>query len=820
MATSNHSDAPVESELGIRFSLFVLLAALSGLILLGCGYLAPHSQLVMGAVLLIFLFFISKLQNRIGRFGQIFLLFLAGFLTLRYWIFRTTQTLGFSDPLSFLFALLLYLAESYGILIHLFGMVVNIWPTDRKPEPLPSDPDQLPSVDIYIPTYDEPAELVRITATAATQMAYPRDKLAVYVLDDGGTRQQLANDDPQVALKARKRSEQLRTMAAEIGAIYYARDLNVHAKAGNLNEALFQCECHVDETDFDRISCLADGLGLGCGQLILVLDCDHVPTHDFLSNTVGFFIKDPKLFLVQTPHYFINPGPVEKNLAIFRKGPSENEMFYGVIQRGLDLWNASFFCGSAALLRRQPLMAAGGLAGETITEDVETSLKLHALGLNSLYLFKPMIVGLSPETYDNFIIQRSRWAQGMVQLFRLQNPLFRKGLKITQRLGYFNSCFFWFFGIARVVFFIAPMFFLLFGLRIYNASLIQVLAYGLPHLLGVYHVANQLYGRYRHPFFSEFYEAVQSIYLAPAIVKAFIWPRSPVFKVTPKAVSLKQNFLSHLALPFYVMAVICLGAQVIGWMRWHHVVNVVDALLICSLWNGFNFFLLLCCLGVVWERQQRRTAHRFPVSETAGIRRSVSAEVLPATVLDLSSGGFACRLDKQLDLTVPGHVYLMTQDSYGQRYELPAIIRHSRPVSDGLLLGCEFVTETTQQQRQVIAYVFGDSCRWRFFGEVATEPAMSTFRGLLQLLWLGLTSSLRNFKGVSQLVFTHILLRTRQALTALLKKRMDSNNEKNRFMRHHRLAVPDGAAYNDSPGASHSTQKFSGGGHHPASGDH
>jgi cellulose synthase (UDP-forming) len=750
------------AESGIPIAIWGLLPALAGVVFLACGYLPVQTQLLMAAILLAILFLIGRLQQRLGNPGKIFLLLIAGFLTLRYWIFRITQTLDLTGSLDFIFALILFLAESYGILIHLFGMIVNVWPTDRRPRPLPTDTSLLPTVDVYIPTFDEPVDVVRITATAALQMRYPEGKVKVYILDDGGTRQRLETADPVAIARIRARAGQLQAVAAELGAFYRTREDNIQAKAGNINEALFQCECHMDEDAFDRMICLNHCLNVGCGQLVLVLDCDHVPTSDFLENTVGFFLQDPDLFLVQTPHYFINPGPVEKNLAIFRKGPAENEMFYGVIQRGLDLWNASFFCGSAAVLRRKHLLEVGGLGGETITEDVETSLKLHSKGFNSLYLFRPMTIGLSPETYANFILQRSRWAQGMVQLFRLNNPLFRKGLTPAQRLGYFNACFFWFFGLARVVFYLAPMFFLVFGMQIYNASLVQVAAYGLAHLIAAYYVANQLYGSFRHPFFSEFYETVQSIYLAPAIVAAFLRPHAPVFRVTPKAIRLGRHFLSDLALPFYFMAFGCLVVQVIGWIRWHHVANVVDALLLCSVWNGFNFFLLLCCLGVVWESQQRRKAHRFQVSEAVYLRPQDSDIVAAGTVCDLSAGGFFCRASSYCGLQQGSAFVLMAGDSYGNQYELPARVRHCREEPEGVRLGCEFELATAVQRQQAVAYVFGDSSRWRFFGQEEAGPVMSTPRGLVLLLWLGITSSLRNLAGVMQLVFEPVPAGIRQ----------------------------------------------------------
>ena len=79
--------------------------------------------------------------------------------------------------------------------------------------------------------------------------------------------------------------------------------------------------------------------------------------------------------------------------------PSENEMFYAITQRGLDKWNGSFFCGSAALLRRAALAESGGFSGITITEDCETAFELHARGWTSLYVDKPLIAGLQPETF-------------------------------------------------------------------------------------------------------------------------------------------------------------------------------------------------------------------------------------------------------------------------------------------------------------------------------------------------------------------------------------------------------------------------------------
>ena len=261
--------------------------------------------------------------------------------------------------------------------------------------PLPSRPSRAqkegseqsnsPSVDVFIPTYNEEASLLANTVAAAKAMEYEPDKLKVWLLDDGGTLQKRNSDQVAEALAAEERHTELRQLCEDLGANYLTRDKNEHAKAGNLNNG-------IEHSD---------------GDLIAVFDADHAPARDFLTETVGYFAEDPKLFLVQTPHFFLNPDPLERNLRTFERMPSENEMFYGVIQRGSDKWNAAFFCGSAAVLRRKALDDAGGFSGISITEDCETAVALHSRGWNSVYVDKPLIAGLQPATFASFIGQRS-----------------------------------------------------------------------------------------------------------------------------------------------------------------------------------------------------------------------------------------------------------------------------------------------------------------------------------------------------------------------------------------------------------------------------
>jgi cellulose synthase (UDP-forming) len=651
--------------------------------------------------------------------------------------------------------MLLYLAETYGIFTHLVGLFVNVSPMQRRSPALPADSGLWPSVDVLIPTYNEPVDMVALTLTACTQLDYPQDKLNVFVLDDGGTTQKLQDPDPARAAAARQRAQELQATAASLGVHYLTRERNVHAKAGNINAALGAA---IDIRQPSRTA-PRHNPGLGeprpCGDLVLVFDCDHVPTKDFLQNTVGFFIADEKLACVQTPHFFINPTPVEKNLGTFTESPGENEMFYGGIQLGLDFWNASFFCGSAALLRRRHLMDIGGLVEDTITEDAGTALKLHAKGLNSVYLNKAMTMGLSPESFDGFIIQRSRWAKGMIQILLLQSPLWTKGLSLAQRACYLNACLFWLFGFARMIFFLSPLMFLVFGLRVYNASLMQVLVYAVPHLLASYYVSNHLYGKLRHPFYSELFEIIQSIYLIPAIVSVFLNPWSPRFRVTPKSISLQRDTLTHLATPFYLMLLLNLLAFCAGAVLWLNRPTLLDTIAICLCWNTFNMFLMICCLGVVWERRQLRLSHRYVTRESVILKVPETGERWEAWLRDLSSAGIRLSVDPHVHLA-SSRLLLQAVDSYGNRHQLPLQVIRVVDERGRKTLGCRFVIENESVRRQVVGFVYGDSRRWRYFTEGRRGKAIGTLRAFFRLVSIGVRGSWRNAAGLASLAIQRI----------------------------------------------------------------
>ena len=699
------------------------------------AYFDHSKQMYLGWGCFIALFLMYRIKVFHRQPWRLIFILLAAFMALRYIQWRAFDTLIYTGPFDFIGMSLLFLAEVFGLIIYFLGMFVNIWPLESRHVPLsgemelPGETKHLPTVDVFIPTYNEPDEIIRITATAASQLDYPKEKLRIYIIDDGGTHAK--RNHPDTGMSAWERHFRIRKMADELGIGYITRETNQQAKAGNINHALQNSD----------------------GDLVLVLDCDHVPTRDFLQNTVGHFIADPKLFLVQTPHFFINPTPVEKSLNGIANPSGENDMFYRRIHPALNFWNASYFCGSAALLRRKYLLEVGGICGTTITEDAETAFQLHSRGYNSIYVNKPMACGLSPESYDDYVVQRSRWAQGMIQLILLNNPLRAKGLSLPQKLAYFNSSFFWLFGFPRFIYFIAPASYLILGLNIYHASWLQILSITVPYVLSIYVVMDFFYAGTRQPFFSEIYESVQSLFLMPAVISVLLNPWRPSFKVTPKGSTNDKDYLSPLAAPFFLVIAINLVAVILASFRWFAEPILRDVIMVTGVWSIFNLYLALMSLGAFWERKQIRKFYRIKASGpvTAYFPRMGTYHF--GEVRDVSMTGIGFEITLPFLPREQDQVVLEVKDSYGREYRFENKIQRATLQGSKYFCGSEFIADRVSYAN-VVSYVFGDSQRWQDIWEQKSKA-----RGTYRMLWHFLMTGIKGFMGSALPLLREALLK-------------------------------------------------------------
>jgi len=567
-------------------------------------YLSWPKQAVLGGISVVIALVLNREKK--SQVVTIGLMLISLAATLRYGWWRVHLILQFfgdesNDRLSVsaLLMLILISAEAYTILVMVLGYMQTSAPLRRKPIPLPPDESLWPHVDVLIPTYNEPLSLVRYTALAAINVDYPPEKLHVYILDDG-TR------------------EDFRIFAEEAGVGYVTRKEHNHAKAGNINHALKQMS----------------------SPLVTIFDCDHVPTRSFLQVTVGWFLADSKLAMLQTPHFFYSPDPFERNLLQYKSIPNEGELFYGVIQDGNDLWNATFFCGSCAVLRRSALNEVGGIATETVTEDAHTSLRMQKHGWNTAYINLPQAAGLATETLSAHVGQRIRWARGMIQILRTDNPMLASGMKFTQRLCYFNAMLHFMYAVPRLIFLCAPLAYMIFGRTIIPGYWVAILAYALPHLVISSITNSRVQGKHRHSFWNEIYETVLAPYILAPTLLALINPKLGKFNVTDKGSTLSETrFDRHIAAPTtWLLAINLLGVCLTPYRLIVTDPQHPGTVLSNLIWILFNMVILGVAAAVANEQKQRRTSVRIPAKLTVRLDLP-NGRRLSGVTTDMSVGG-------------------------------------------------------------------------------------------------------------------------------------------------------------------------------------
>lgn len=608
-----------ESGRGPFFKLVRLVMVAVGLIALfffGSLALSWPQQAVLGLLMVLLCVWLSRVSD--SYLITLTLMMLSMFATFRYGWWRVSSILAFFQdpgtkwgPVDVFFIVLLLGAEAYAFGILYLGFLQTVWPLRRAPVALPDDSDDWPEVDLLIPTYNEPLNVVRYTALASLNIDWPADRLHVYILDDGNR-------------------EEFREFAVEAGIGYITRGDNKQAKAGNINNALKSLSA----------------------PYVAIFDSDHVPTRSFLQMTTGWFLKDPNLGMLQTPHHFYSPDPFERNLGQFRVIPNEGELFYGIVQDGNDFWNAAFFCGSCAVLRREALDEIGGIAAETVTEDAHTCLRMQTRGWNTAYINIPQAAGLATERLSAHVKQRIRWARGMIQILRLENPLFAPNLSWPQRLCYFNAMTHFLYALPRLIFLTAPLIYLIFGFTNVPGYWIAILAYALPHLTLSSVTNSRIQGYHRHSFWNEIYETVLSPYILLPTLTALFNPKAGKFNVTSKGGLVTRTFFdARIAQPFIVLlAFNALGLLMViprflhvpglGWL-WDgtHPGTIITN----ALWTLFNIVILSVCVAVA--REARQTRQHVRINFAAPVRVLLGdGRIVPGQTIDVSSGGLAMEL--------------------------------------------------------------------------------------------------------------------------------------------------------------------------------
>lgn len=618
----------------------------------------------------------------------------------RYLYWRITESLFLDNWLDFVFGVGLFCAELYAWIVLAIGFFQTAWPLERKPVPLPVDKETWPTVDIFIPTYNEPLKVVKPTVLAALAIDWPAEKINIYILDDG------------------KRSE-FQEFAQSVGVNHLTRPDNSHAKAGNINHAL----------------------KLTSGQYVAIFDCDHIPTRTFLQVCMGWFFKDKKLAMLQTPHHFFSPDPFEKNLSTFRKVPNEGELFYGLVQDGNDLWNATFFCGSCAVIERKALLEIGGIAVETVTEDAHTALKLHRLGYSTAYLAIPQAAGFATESLSGHVGQRIRWARGMAQIFRVDNPLLGPGLKLSQRLCYLNAMLHFFYGLPRIVFLTAPLAFMFFGAHVIYASALTIALYAMPHLIHSSVTNSRMQGEFRHSFWAELYESVLAWYILRPTLVAVINPKLGKFNVTAKGGLNKNTYFDwDISKPYIILLSLNIVGLIVGFIRlfvWD--IDEAGTVLLNLIWTVYNVLMLGASLSVANEARQVRSTHRVQMKLQAAVRFKNGRSVR-CTTTDYSEGGVGLTLPNDMPDMVGDNIHLTLYRGNTEHVFEGVVTLHS-----GRRLGLKFAEMSVEQSANFVQCTFARADSWAIWADKRERD--TPIKGLVEIFSLGI-SGLKMFTKI------------------------------------------------------------------------
>ncbi|AHG20399.1 cellulose synthase [Chania multitudinisentens RB-25] len=641
-------------------------------------------------IFVLLLWSVAMIVRRLpGRLPSMMLIVLSLTVSSRYLWWRYTETLNWGDTFSLVCGLLLLAAETYAWAVLVLCYFQTVWPLNRQPMPMPEDISIWPVVDLMVPTYNEDLGVVKPTIYAALGIDWPKDKLNIYILDDGNR-------------------PEFKAFAEELGVNYIARATHEHAKAGNINHALKQAT----------------------GEFVAIFDCDHVSTRSFLQLTMGWFLKEKNLAMLQTPHHFFSPDPFERNLGRFRQTPNEGTLFYGLVQDGNDMWDATFFCGSCAVLRRSALDEIGGIAVETVTEDAHTSLRLHRLGYNSAYIRIPQAAGLATESLAAHVGQRIRWARGMAQIFRLDNPLAGKGLKIGQRLCYANAMLHFFSGGPRLVFLLAPLVFLLLHAYIIYAPALAIALYVLPHMIHASLTSSRMQGKYRYSFWGEIYETVLAWYIARPTAAALFNPHQDKFNVTAKGGLAVEDYFDWVITRPYLCLVI-LNLAGIGFGLWRLVFGPADEIMTVVLnlvWVFYNMLILGGAIAVAVEVKQMRRSHRVEIAMPAALAKA-DGHLFPGTLRDYSDGGVGLEMRVAIGLQ-EGHRVLLLLKRGQQEFSFPCLVTRV----SGCHVGVRLDKLSVHQQIEFIQCTFARADTWALWQDGFPEDKpVESLRDVLTL---------------------------------------------------------------------------------------
>ena len=509
-------------------------------------------------------------------------------ITLVYLVWRALYTI---DPGSRLLGIPLLAAEIWGFLTALL-FTFTLWDLDAAPLVEPQFEGE-PIATVLIPTYNEPIEVLLPVIAAAKRMKRVKE---VWVLDDG-------------------KREWVAAACKEAGVVYRTRPDHEYAKAGNLNAAL------PDVTT----------------ELLLVLDADHVASPDFIPKVARYF-DDPKVAVVQTPQDFYNQDSFEHEMLGDRLF-NEEELFYRGMLTGRNRWNAAFWCGTGGVVRTEALRDVGGVATESVTEDILTSIRMHRKGWKSVHHNEVLARGLAAANAEQYLAQRLRWGSGAMQVLRSERFMLRKGLTFSQRLSYIATLTGWFDSWRAFTLLVLPSLSLLLAATVLTGPWqVFVILFTITFLLQRFGMSRLARGR-ANIWESTVFDAIRLPATLASTIR-LVWPRPLQFKVTSKGkqgTERRRARVPWLLIGTNVLIVASLVYFILHLLDVVHVTSPQESMAwVHAGWSVLNLIIVSAAIRRIRES-------RFASERRASTRISVSGDAwlngVPVKAADLSIGG-------------------------------------------------------------------------------------------------------------------------------------------------------------------------------------
>ncbi|MEZ5269354.1 MAG: glycosyltransferase [Microthrixaceae bacterium] len=511
------------------------------------------------------------------------------------------------------------------------------------------------SVDVLVPTYDEPVEVLQATLLGCAALEHPH---RTWLLDDGN-RTEMAE------------------LARDMGVDYLTRPDNSHAKAGNINHAL----AHVD------------------GELVAVLDADHVPLPDFLGALVGHF-DDPGGAGAGTARV-LNLDSVQHTSGEVH----EQSLFFRVICPGKERNDSVFWCGSGTVLRRSALMDIGGVCTTTIAEDFHTTIMLHSAAGRPATWTRPCCWASPPRHRFVPVAEESLGPWEPPGHGTRENPFWARRLSPSQRISYLGSLSHYFGGPQRLAMLAVLCVTLLTGLLpLYGRPVLFAVLWAPWVALSL--LATKLLGRGHVGPISATRFGWMTMGIYSGAVMGLLLPAVGGFKVTPKGgvdpggVSVIRR-LPTLALSAAVL-LSCVVARAAATAGWAELRSMPRFALVATLAIGlFELSVISSVLVSVGGHRQLRSDFRVQVDLAARIGETV------VKVSDVTLSGAGLVVDSPRPVGSIFALELRLPALEGPRHDLSlrARVRSCSRAPDGTVrMGVEFVRPSPENVERLIEF--------------------------------------------------------------------------------------------------------------------